>query len=176
MKRGYGYFLLTITMATWWNCSLPCYVPNVTPTLPTRTATVPTRTARPTYTRTPHCPHLRRRRPRHQPPLIRLGQALPTPKTPTKTLTPTKTKTPTKTLTPTNTFTSRMLTKTPTPSRTYTSTHVPATPIPTVELDPTTSIWRFYYYAGSARIAMRIKNDKTDLVFFYSPTTWAART
>jgi hypothetical protein len=44
---------------------------------------------------------------------------------------------------------------------------VPPTSLPTVDLshyhDP---IWRFYYYAGSARIAMRIKNGPTDLVFF----------
>jgi hypothetical protein len=26
--------------------------------------------------------------------------------------------------------------------------------------------WRYYYYAGPARIAMRIKNEETNLVFF----------
>ena len=56
---------------------------------------------------------------------------------------------------------------TPTPTRTYTSTNVPPTQVPTVDIsDKQYPIWRFYYYAGSARIAMRIKNGPTDLVFF----------
>jgi hypothetical protein len=27
-------------------------------------------------------------------------------------------------------------------------------------------IWRYYYYAGSARIAMRVKDDSKNLVFY----------
>ena len=50
-----------------------------------------------------------------------------------------------------------MLTPTQTPSITLTPIYL------TNYHDP---IWRFYYYAGSARIAMRIKNGPTDLVFF----------
>jgi len=50
-----------------------------------------------------------------------------------------------------------MLTPTQTPSITLTPIYL------TNYHDP---IWRFYYYADSARIAIRIKNGDTDLVFF----------
>jgi RHS repeat-associated protein len=72
-------------------------------------------------------------------------------RTPTKSKTPTRTNTqPTYTLTPTQT-------PTQTPSITLTPIDLSGYQYP---------IWRFYYYAGDTRIAMRLVNGTTDLVFF----------
>jgi RHS repeat-associated protein len=110
--------------------------------------------------------------------------------TPTRTLTPSKTFTPSNTST--NTGTPRTATsdftpsftpsQTSTKSKTATRTNTPPTSTSTITLTPTQTpsitltpivltnyhdpIWRFYYYADSARIAMRIKNGDTNLVFF----------
>ena len=40
------------------------------------------------------------------------------------------------------------------------------TVLPTVDLSTSSPTWRFYYYDGSARIAMRIKDDTHNLVFY----------
>jgi hypothetical protein len=57
---------------------------------------------------------------------------------------------------------SKTLTKTNTPTFTY----PPDITLTQITLEPQNSIiWRFYY-AGSARIALRIKNGTTNLVFY----------
>jgi RHS repeat-associated protein len=151
------------------------FQPTKTPVLPTATRTsAPTRTPTQTptvFTRTPT-------------PTRTATQSAATPtksKTPTKTITLTKTKTPTKTLTKTRTpsftvtktiptatktLTPLSATRTPTATRTATKTLSPTpTASPTAAV-PGGQVWKYYYYATSIRIALRVKSTSSDQVFY----------
>jgi RHS repeat-associated protein len=128
-----------------------------------------TKTSTPTNTRTSTATVTRTKTPTKTP-----GASSTPTVTRTRTPTPTITKTPTKTKTPTptKTSTSYAATKTytptisPTATNTYTrtpTTTYTATPTPIV---PNGQIWKFYYYAGSVRIAEREASQYVNRVYY----------
>jgi YD repeat-containing protein len=134
----------------------------------TRTATLtftPTSTPTQTYTKTSGPTPTRTPTPSKTYTPSKTFTQTGTPRTPTTAFTPSQTvsKTPTKSRTPTRTNTP----PTYTPTRTPTFTNTPSVTLTQITLQPQNSIiWRFYYYAGPARIAMRIKDGTNNLVFY----------
>jgi RHS repeat-associated protein len=72
---------------------------------------------------------------------------------PAKTPTPTATRTATSTATPVST-------STPTPTITATRTKTPTPTSTPVFNPPTGEVWKFYYYAGSQKVAVRVSGDQ----------------
>jgi RHS repeat-associated protein len=126
-----------------------------------------TKTSTPTSTRTSTATLTRTRTPSKTP-----GATLTSTVTRTRTPTPTITKTPTKTKTPTRTITSYAATKTytptisPTVTNTYTRTPTTTYTVTPTPIVPNGQVWKFYYYAGSVRIAEREASQYVNRVYY----------